>query len=93
MDNLIASVTAETIALFPQVSREVLREMIADNLAKILVERQLRELRQRAIEKIREVLLPSVDLAIAEALAAVEHEDDVIWAKWEKVIGDSPLEN
>jgi hypothetical protein len=91
--DLVTDVTKTAIELFPRTSVETLRTTIADNLSKVLVERQIRELRQSAIEAVRAALLPLVDSAIAEALAAAEHEDDAAWAQWKKVLGDAPVKN
>jgi hypothetical protein len=93
MDELVKSVTSEIFAEFPQVSREALRETITNNLAAILVEQQLQHLRQAAIEAVRAAILPTVDAAIDEALATAESEDDTAWAHWQKVLGETPLEN
>jgi hypothetical protein len=86
MEGIVKSVAAETVALFPQVSREELREKITNNLAAIIVERQLQEIRQRAIKAVREALRPTIDQAMAAALEVIEREDDESWAAWQKTI-------
>jgi hypothetical protein len=91
MDDLI--VKSVSVSEFPQVSREALRDSVADKLAKILVERQLQELRVGAIEAVRQALRATIDQAIDEALAAVEHEDDAAWDQWKKVLGEAPVKN
>jgi hypothetical protein len=86
METIVKSVAAEIISLFPQVSREELREKITNNLAAIVVDWQLQEIREGAIKAIREALRPTIDQAMAEALEVIEREDDEIWAAWKKTI-------
>jgi hypothetical protein len=85
MDDPIVKSVSETVSEFP---REALRDSIADKLAANIVERQLAEIRRLAIQTVREALAPIIDQAIAEALAAVEREDDEAWNQWEKILGD-----
>jgi hypothetical protein len=81
------------VAPFSQASQEALRDSIAEKFATIFVEKQLAEIRQAAIEAVRQALLPTVDAAMAEALAAVEHEDDLEWSQWLKIVADTTGEN
>jgi FKBP-type peptidyl-prolyl cis-trans isomerase (trigger factor) len=93
MDDLFVKSVSETVSLFPQASLEQLRESVAKRLAEKLVERQLRELREAAIEAVRHAVLPLIDSAIAEALEVIEHEDDAAWARWQKILADTTVEN
>jgi hypothetical protein len=84
MDHLVMEITKATIEILPDAPREVLREVIAENMAKVLVERALGEFERRAVEQTRAELLPTVDVAINEALAAVDNEADETWEEFTK---------
>src|ERR1700722_1056797 len=91
--DLLKEVTSEIVGSFPDKPRHELRETIANNLAAILVEQQLQLFREGAIKAVREAILPTVDQAIAEALEAVDHEENAAWDKWQKILGDTTRDN
>ena len=91
--NLIESFTSEIVELYPDRQPRELREQIADSAARVLVEQQIGEIRKRAIEQVRQAILPLVDAAIAKALDAAEHAADESWARWQKILADTTGEN